>query len=255
MRDVELYQGSGARMDELSDGSVSLVMTSPPYFQPEVESLLNAGVSAQEDIHAIAASILRYSWSLRPVFEECARVLMPGGRLVMQTRDVRVRHELVPVEGAHRQMVEAQGLALFTRHLWRPKHVTLARRRMAHAMTATLGPAPFDPEVFLVFVKPGKLLPGEPAAEDIALLERDICVTIPGRLPAGHRFQAPVPMLQALIRTHSCKGGLVVDPFTGGGTALRVAQALGRLARGWEIDPYALKLARINLGLEEEKGA
>jgi DNA modification methylase len=57
-------------------------------------------------------------------------------------------------------------------------------------------------------------------------------------------------MLRALIRTHSRVGDLVVDPFMGGGTALRVARELGRRAQGWDIDPDAFALARINLGLE-----
>jgi hypothetical protein len=250
MTEVEAWFGSGARMNSVDTGSAALVMTSPPYFQPDIQDDLLAGVSSPVDLDRIAEGVLRYAWSLRPVFEECARVLMPGARLVMQTRDVRLRHRLVAVEGAHRQLAEAVGLHLFTRHLWRPSHVTLARWRIARALRSDFGPMPVDPEVFLVFVKPGLARPGEPSPADLELLARDICVTTQGRIPASHRFQAPVPMLRALIRTHSRVGDLVVDPFMGGGTALRVALELGRRAQGWEIDPQALALARINLGLE-----
>jgi DNA modification methylase len=249
MVDAIVNIGSGARMAELPDASVSLVFTGPPYFQADLEPHFLSGIKPDADLTGITAQLILFAWSLRPVFAECMRVLEPGGRLVVQTRDVRLRHLLVPVESAHRQMAEAVGLLLFTRHLWRPKYVTLMRRRIGQSMRSEFGPAPFDPEVFLVFIKPGVSRPGEPTDDDLMLLESDICITATGHLPARHRFQTPIPMARALIRCHSRKGDRVVDPFMGGGTILRVARDLGRDALGWEIDQEAVQLARINLGL------
>ncbi len=267
--EINLVHGTGARMTGLEDGSVHLVMTGPPYFPDGLEPNLRQGLEPDADVEALRLEIQAFAWSLRPVFTECHRVLMPGGRMVVQTRDVRLRHLLVPVEGIHRHILESIGLTLYTRHLWRPRFTTLARRRIATTMSAGLGPAPFDPEVFLVFWKPGdvrsgelairKQTTGEPdggAAEadqaDMDMLEQDICSTHPGVLTKGHRFQAPVPLLRALIRAHSRPGDRVVDPFAGGGTSLVVARALGRTAWGYEIDPMSYDLGRANLALTQE---
>ena len=248
--DVHLEQASGSRMSSLDDEAAQLVLTSPPYFPPEVEPALREGVDGGADLDALRIGIQSFAWSLRPVFEECFRVLMPGGRMIVQTRDVRLRHILVPVESSHRQMIESLGMTLYTRHLWRPRHTTIARRRAAAAMAAGLGPAPFDPEVFLVFVKPGAVRRGNPFDEDIRLLGQDITCTAPGKVPQAHRFQSPLPLVAALVRTHSQEGDLVVDPFSGGGTVLLAARQSGRRAWGCDIDPAALELARRNLGLE-----
>ena len=245
--EVGLHLGTGARMSVLSNGSAALVLTGPPYFDTATEVELLDGIDKHADLNALANSILLYAWSLRGVFAECERVLMPGGRLIVQTRDVRLRHVLVPLEGTHRQMIESLGFGLLTKHLWRPKYVSLARGRVGRSLKNGFGPTPFDPEVFLVFLKPGPQRYIEPTHDDVTLLEGDICVSDPGRVRARHRFQAPIPMLRALIRAHSLVGEAVVDPFMGGGTTLRVAIDLGRHAQGWEIDEDAMKIARINL--------
>ncbi len=240
-------------MLELDDESVHLVVTGPPYFSEQIEPLLREGVDAAADLNALELDIEMFGLSLRPVFQECHRVLAPGGRLIVQTRDVRLRQILVPVEGLHRQMIEAVGLKLYTRHLWRPKFTTPARRRNTGVLAANLGPAPFDPEVFLVFWKQGPFRAGNPTPGDIRLLKQDVISTVPGRLPARHRFQSPLPLLKALIRAHSQPGDLVADPFAGGGSVLYVARELGRSSWGCEIDAKALALAQINLGLDRHQ--
>jgi DNA modification methylase len=253
--EVTLVHGSGAHMRDLVDESAQLILTSPPYFPDDLEPVLREGLNPNVDLTALQVQIQTYAWSLRPVFAECFRVLAPGGRLILQTRDVRLRHVLVAVEGTHREMLEALGLSLYARHFWRPAHTTKARRRMAAAMAGSLGPAPFDPEVFLVFWKKGATRRGTPTPGDEELLQKDCAATVLGRLPASHRYQSPLPILKALIRAHSRPGDLVVDPFSGGGSILVVARALGRSAWGCDVDPQALELARMNTGLAEVTAA
>ncbi len=249
--EVLLAYGSGARMAGIADGSVALVATSPPYFPDAVETQLREGRLGAEVIESLHIAIENFAWTLRPIFDECWRVLMPGGRMIVQTRDVRLGSVLVPVESLHRQMLEATGLRLFTRHPWRPRQPTLARRRIASSMLSTIGPAPVDPEVFLVLHKPGPIRLGEPTSADIQLLRKDILITALGKLPSAHRFQSPIPVLQALIRAHSRSGDLVVDPCSGGGTILLVARQLGRSGWGCDIDQEALRLAQANLGITQ----
>ncbi len=246
---VEAVLGSGARMHEVPDASVSLVLTSPPYFSESTEERLREGRLDHEQSAALRAETEALALSLRPVFRACERVLVRGGHLVVQTRDVRLADGLVPVEGIHRQMIEARGLRLLTRHLWRPAFETLARRQLRDSWARQALPMPFDPEVFLVFERAGPRYRGEPTAADLDLLQADIMVSGKGYLPAAHRFQAPVPVLEALVRTWTRPGDRVVDPFMGGGTTLMVARSLGRSAWGCDVDPAAVALARRNLGL------
>src|SRR5581483_1452942 len=70
-----------ARALDLPDGSVALVVTSPPYFAgKEYEAALGEG--------SIPASYLEYLGMLRDVFAECRRVLEPGGRIAVNVANL-----------------------------------------------------------------------------------------------------------------------------------------------------------------------
>jgi len=241
--------GNGARMTGLADGQVQLVLTSPPYFPDALEPRLLAGLRPRDDLDEPEAELLAFAWGLRPVWAECHRVLAPQGRWVVQVRDVRLRERLVPVEGIHRHLIESLGWRLLARHSWRPVHATLGRRRVAQALAAGCGPAPFDAEAFLVFGRGAHPVRGQPTPDDLALLTADTMVTTVCRLPSRHRFQAPLPVLAAFVRTNTRPGDWVADPFQGGGSTLKVAADLGRCGWGCDTDPAALAQARSNLGL------
>jgi tRNA1(Val) A37 N6-methylase TrmN6 len=237
-------------MAEVASGSARLVLTGPPYFPPECEAALQRGrLGDERAIAELTRQIEVYAFAQRAVFRECHRILRPGGTLIMQTRDVRLESVLVPVESLHRQIAEGCGFQLYTRHLWRPHFVTDGRYRITRSLEKLFGPLPLDPEVFLVFRLPGPLLPLNASKEDAKLLRQDYLTSNRGRLKSPHRFQAPLALLRAMIRTHSLADELVVDPYAGGGTTLYAAALEKRLAVGYEIDPVAASLARENLGL------
>ncbi len=243
---VEIVHGSGARMAGLADESIQLVITSPPYFPATMESRLNNGIG-DAAVRQMEVELESFAFTLRPVFAECFRVLRPGGRMILQTRDVRLRQHLVPVESIHRQACEGVGFRLYSRHFWRPLFRTRNRDALRESMGMTVGPTPYDPEVFLVLIKPGSSSPPTGTPEDVRLLSQDVIVSSPGRLRRRHRFQAPLPVLRAMIRTYSAPGEIVMDPFAGGGTTLVVARELGRSAWGCDVDPEAVALMRSNL--------
>ena len=245
-----IIHGHSSKMTEIKDAEATLILTSPPYFPPNIENQLVDGFELTGNVSELAQTILSYAWDLRSVFEECFRILKPGGHLILQTRDVRLKDRLVQVEAVHREICEAIGLNLYARHFWRPTHITLPRRRMLKALADSTGPVPFDPEVFLVFKKPGNRTSGDPSAEDLELLQRDFTKSGPGSMKARHKYQSPLPMIQAFIRTYSKEFELVVDPFAGGGTVALCAIKLNRVARTYEIDIESVNLARKNLMAE-----
>jgi hypothetical protein len=252
--DVWVFHTSSAEMTEVGDGAAALVLTGPPYFSAASEALLSSAFPLETagSPERIANDILRFAWSLRPVFEETSRILKPGGWAVLQTRDVRIGPRLVQVEAIHRSLLESAGLHLYARYFWRPVFTTAARRRMRVSLGRRYGPLPFDPEVFLAFRKPdaGQAGAGERAIipDDCAMLGEDFLCTQPGHQPRRHRHHSPIPVLRALISAFSQPGDLVVDPFAGAGTVLRLARNLGRQAIGYEIDGTALEAISLNLG-------
>lgn len=259
-----VVHASSAHMPEVGDGQAALVLTGPPYFSREVEQQLLATESARKPgadgdnpfpggVEDMVRDTIRFAWDLRGVFEEAWRVLMPGGWAVLQTRDVRFQQRLAPVEAIHRELMEAQGFQLYTRHFWRPPHTRLTRRRVLDHLARTWGPLPFDPEVFLVFTKPGPSRPGEPTADDVELLSQPSVSTPVGRQPVRHRHHSPVPLICALLRSYSRPGDLVVDPFAGAGTVVRAALELGRRAVGYEIDADSMASIRTNLSLDSNR--
>jgi site-specific DNA-methyltransferase (adenine-specific) len=73
----EPFQHADARhMDAIVDGSVALVVTSPPYF---------AGKQYEEELErdGVPSSYVEYLQLLTDVFAECARKLEPGGRIAV----------------------------------------------------------------------------------------------------------------------------------------------------------------------------
>src|SRR4051794_36864136 len=68
--------GDARSMEHVADGSVALVVTSPPYF---------AGKQYEEELEreGVPSSYLEYLEMLTDVFRECVRTLEPGGRIAV----------------------------------------------------------------------------------------------------------------------------------------------------------------------------
>jgi len=73
--------GDARRMDLVRDGSVALVVTSPPYF---------AGKQYEEELEreGVPSSYLEYLEMLTEVFAECVRKLEPGGRIAVNVANL-----------------------------------------------------------------------------------------------------------------------------------------------------------------------
>jgi len=63
----------------------------------------------------------------------------------------------------------------------------------------------------------------------------------------GYPTQKPEALLERIIRTSSNEGGVVLDPFCGCGTAVAVAERLGRRWVGIDITHIAISLMKYRL--------
>ena len=240
----QIVYGDGAHMSLVADGEADLVVTSPPYFSPQTEQLLRAPRKAQTELETVRREVVEFALTLRPVFEETFRVLRPGGKLVLQTKDLRYGDFLVALACLHREMAESVGFRLVTRVFWQRtfdsfRHATrtqlLARARRVGGFRA------FDTEEFLVFGRHGSLTKSDAPAqlpEDELTAALSPLWRLPGPGRSAHPFASPARLVRRFVALYSSPGDLVVDPFAGRGTTIRVAASMGRRSIGYEIDQH-----------------
>ena len=243
-----IFLRTGARMDEIPDDAASLIITGPPYWPLNAEQRMFHPPKNRQDSDGLVRELIGYALTHRAVFMDCHRILKPGGCLVLQTRDVRLRDRLVPLAGAHRQVAEFVGFDLYTRYLWETPRIEVDRMHEAKISTDRGRPRTVDYEEFFVFFKPGEPpIQGAPTDADIKALTSPIIKQSRGYLRVPHRWQGSLPVCELFIRAYSAPGDLVVDPFAGNGTTLLAAQRLGREAIGYDIDAACIDAAQANL--------
>src|SRR6266536_1348355 len=194
--------GDSREMPEMPDESVQLVVTSPPYanlkhYEPDNPDQLG-------DIDDYE----KFLDELDKVWAECARVLVPGGRVCCVVGDVNVarsnggRHHVLPLSAD----IKVRGRRLGLDHLQGIIWYKVANIKLeASKSSRYLG-------------KPN--LPGGVVKNEIA---------------------------SRLIRMFSFVGDTVLDPFAGTGTTALAAMQAGSFSISYEIEPKYIELIRSRL--------
>lgn len=152
--------GDSRGMDDLSDNSVGLVITSPPYWNKANygDSECNIG---NESIYP------NFFKRIRPVFEECFRVLMPGRKICIITANVNqhTEHGLLtfPLAADFTVLLRDIGFVMVNELIW-SKNGTGGRWGSANKQRPIFGSYPYPPnflfknvhEHILIFAKPPK---------------------------------------------------------------------------------------------------
>ncbi len=236
-------------MSELADDSVALTVTSPPYWN-----------AIDYDAHARDAkgnyrprqkeNYADYLEFLKRVFTETRRVTKPGGHCAIVIGTVLLNGKHVPTPYHVTNLMEENGWEFHQDVIW--AKVTGGVKR-AGATIQHPYPGYYYPnlmlEYILIFRKPGakkiyqdktKRDKERDAMELDAVFTRDIANNIwhiapvpPNQLP--HPCPFPEELAYRLIRLFSYSGDLVLDPFAGIGTTLKVARATGRGYVGYEL--------------------
>ena len=258
-----IIRGDARDLSGLADGSVHLVVTSPPYWTLKKYNEGDRQLGAIGDYERFVAELAQ-------VWKECHRVLVPGGRLVVVVGDVCLsrrrhgRHVVVPLHASILESCRVLGFDNLAPIIWHK--IANAKFEMG-AGGGFLG-KPYEPnavikndiEFILMQRKPGGYRSPSPAARVLSLISaaehrewfRQIW-TIPGASTRQHPAPYPQELASRLIRMFSFVGDTVLDPFLGTGTTSVAAVRAGRNSVGVEVDREYVELARSRF-LDEEVG-
>jgi DNA modification methylase len=261
---------------EVADREVSLIVTSPPYF------------NAPFDYPDLFPSYEDYLGLIRSFASQSRRVLGRGRICAIVTDDMLVkqgsgsRGRKYPLVADTTRIFLNEGFLYRDKITWvKPTGYTRISRRSGVVLQHPY-PMYFYPdniqESILLFQNgefdyshlkdaPKKIL--ESSKIDTAQLNKERwnltvwnitnVLPMPGRIEEGiAAFPEEIP--RRLIKLFTMFGETVFDPFAGSGTTLKIARELGRKGIGYEIDLELKRVIRKKLGgesfvIEEREGA
>ena len=260
----QLWVGDARDMDaygNIADGSVALVVTSPPYFAgKEYEEAVGQG--------HVPADYVSFLDMLCDVFAECARKLEPGGRIAVNVANLGRRPYRSLSADVIAILQDRLGLLLRGEVIWqkargaggscawgsfqRPGNPVL-RDLTERVVVASKGR--FDRAVSAA-ERNTRRLPSEGSAFVDEFMEATTDVwEIPAESATrvGHPAPFPVELPQRLIDLYTYRDDLVLDPFMGAGTTALAAVRTGRHYVGFDTDAEYIKLAEQRIAEEREQ--
>ena len=255
---AKIIIGDSRRMPEVADGSVDLVVTSPPYWQ-----IKDYGAAGQT---GFGQSLHEYLKDLYHTWRECFRLLRPGCRLCLNIGDqfaraaVYGRYKIIPLHAEFISQCEEIGFDFMGAIIWRKKttmNPTGGAVIMGSYPYPPNGLLEIDYEFIQIFKKPGPPRRVAPEVKAAARLTKEEWKEyfaghwqFGGAHKLGHEARFPEELPRRLIRMFTFPGDTVLDPFLGSGTTVKAALDLDRRAVGYEINAAYLGLIKETIGCQ-----
>ena len=277
--------GNSQTMPELQDGSIQLMVTSPPYpmiqmwdslfakADPKIAELwqkLDADCQ-EETVTQIYNAMHDY---LAKVWEETWRVLVDGGIACINigdaTRTLNGKFKLYPNHARITEICEKIGFTILPYILWKkPTTKPKYKGKGAFLGSGFLPPNAYvtlDCEFILLFRKGSlrKFPPHDQTRYDSAFTkpQRDEWFsqiwTLKGTRQTASQLERrtaayPDEIADRLIKMFSIKGDTVLDPFLGSGTTAKAAMQNERNSVGYETDQNLLSILTKKTGNNDNK--
>jgi DNA modification methylase len=238
-----IYCQTSEEMLQVPDNSVALAFTSPPY---------NTGKKYEPDL-----DLGEYLGLIRRVATEVYRVLIPGGRYVINVANLG-RKPYIPMHAYFYAVHTGVGFLPAGEIIWRKGRGSSGNCAWGSWKSAK-SPGLRDLHEYLlvltkeVFGRPDK---GESDISGEEFMEATLSVwEIPPERAkrVGHPAPFPVDLASRVIKLYSYVGDVVLDPFCGSGTTCVAAKAGGRHWVGYDIAAEYCDLAITRLASTEQK--
>lgn len=251
--------GDSRKMTEISDNSVHLVITSPPYWQ-----LKDYGSINQIGFHD---SYENYINNLNLVWKECYRTLHNGCRLCINIGDQFARavyygrYKVIPIREEIIKFCENVGFDYMGAIIWRKvttTNTTGGGVQMGSYPYPRNGILKLDYEFILVFKKLGDAPKPTKEQKELSKMTAEEWNSyfaghwnFAGARQNKHIAMFPEELPKRLIKMFSFIGETVLDPFLGSGTTAFAARNFDRNSIGFEINSEFIPLIKEKLDVNQ----
>lgn len=262
-----IFNGDARSLEFVPSNSVHLVLTSPPYWTLKDYHKHPDQLGYIEDYEAFLDELDR-------VWEECYRVLVPGGRLICVVGDVCLsrkknggEHTVVPLHASIQEHCRSLGYANLNPIIW--YKISNAKYEASGNGGGFLG-KPYEPnavikndiEFILMERKTGGYRSPSVSTRILSVIPADkhkiwfqqIWAGVTGASTKLHPAPYPLELAERLVRMFSFVGDTVLDPFMGTGTTTVAAALWGRNSIGVEVDPSYFEMSAQRIEKELKKG-
>jgi site-specific DNA-methyltransferase (adenine-specific) len=255
-----IINGDSRQMTELSDNSVHLAITSPPYWQ-----LKDYGTDNQIGFHDNYESYIN---NLNLVWKECFRTLHNGCRLCINIGDQFARavyygrYKVIPIREEIIKFCENIGLDYMGAIIWQKvttSNTTGGGVQMGSYPYPRNGILKLDYEFILVFKKLGVAPKHTKEQKEISIMTAEEWNTFfaghwnfAGARQNGHIAMFPEELPRRLIKMFSFVGETILDPFAGSGTTSLAAKNLDRNSVGYEINSEFIPIIKEKLDVNQK---
>lgn len=233
----QIYCQSSESMSQLPDGSVALMITSPPY---------NVGKDYDGDL-----SLDEYLGLLHRVLTETHRVLEAGGRVAVNVANLG-RKPYLPLNHYVAGILTDIGFLLRGEIIWQKAKGAGGSCAWGSWQSAK-NPTLRDIHEYVIVGCKESFRRTRRGVDTISrdhFLESTVSIwNIPPESArrVGHPAPFPVELPRRLIELYSFEGDLVLDPFVGAGSTAVAAVETGRHYVGYDTDAAYVDLARQRL--------
>jgi DNA modification methylase len=258
--DAKVIIGDSQNMHELSNESVQLVVTSPPYF------------NAPFDYPDLFKSYDEFLQMMTNSAKELRRVVSSGRIVALVVDDTLIKGKKYPVVADITKIFVEKGFKYRERITWvKPEgYIRISKRSgviLQHPYPMYYYPDNLQ-ESILIFQKGDFNYKSVPSRiKELSTIDKRefqenkwyLSVwRITNVLPNNNRLEKgiaafPEEIPYRLIKLFSYWGETVLDPFLGSGTTMKVANELQRNSAGYEIDMELKEIIKAKLSIDDSK--
>jgi len=255
----KLIIGNCIDMEEIKDNSIHLAVTSPPYF------------NAPFDYKGLFKTYEQYLGVLKKMAKESFRVLAEGRIFVLNIDDMLVNGDKFPIVADAIKIFQEAGFRYRDRIIWKKPEGYLRISRRSGVILQNPYPMYFYPDNLLesvIIFQKGKFdyksIPEEirkkSKIDKKEFQEKKWYMTLwemnnvmPNQVLEKNIAAFPEELPYRAIKLFSYAGEIVLDPFAGSGTTMKIARKLGRNSIGIEIKKSLIQVIKEKVGFKGQK--